>query len=677
LTRALRFVVVLGLAVAARDALAANWTASGTVSYRDRELSNTGFTGVEPLLPARFVDIEIVDAGSGAVIGSGATNASGAFSFTVTDSSTRNIYCRALTRSTKTSDLFLKVVNLGSTVYSIVTTTINGHNPNTNVNFGSMVAAINAGGEAFNLYDQGVLGDDYLAFLNGARPNSSHPLTIQWQINGGIGGSATTSTLIQMRDTGGYDDAVLLHEFGHYAVFNYAASSNPGGTHALADCNQDAALAWEEGHASYFGGAVRRHFNMHHPNLYVRTDGGLGPGHMVLWFDTETETEYQCSGDTSEVSVFTALWDITDGPSTDDFTPGVDDTPVDQLALADSQHWEVMTALPGSSFITAEDFWDKWFATPIANGNFTQMKSIFSDGVEINFYPDAFEPNETQAAAQAAPVGSLVHLTLFRDPDGDHAGGGTSDLDWFSFSATNGLPYTIETLNLLSGCDTLLQLYSAGGALITSNDNRAGGDPSSLISWTATSTGTFFIRVSRVGSNILYGSYDLRITPPADDDGDGVPNVSDNCPTVANPAQVNSDGDTKGDACDNCPTITNQNQLDGDADGRGDACDNCPTVTNGSQANGDGDTQGDACDNCPTVSNQNQIDGDADGRGDVCDNCPTIANASQANGDGDTQGDACDNCPTVTNQKARRRRRRQRRRLRQLPDHRESRPGER
>ena len=603
MSRAVRCLTVFWLAVAAAGAARANWTASGTVSYRDRELGITGFTGVEPLRPARFVDVEIVDAGSGAVIGSGATNASGTFSFTVTDSSTRSIYCRALTRSTKTADLFLEVTNLGTTVYSIATSTISGHTSSTNVNFASMVAAINAGGEAFNLYDQGVYGADYLAFLNGARPSSSQSLTIQWAINGGIGGSSTDQSTIGMRDTGGYDDSVILHEYGHYAVFNYSDVSSLGGTHSLADCKTEPALAFEEGYASYFSGAVRQQFGLHYPHLYVRTDGGLGPGHMVTWFDMETETQFQCSGHTSEVSVFTALWDITDGPGTDDFTPGVDDTPVDQLDLADSQQWEVMTALPGSGYLTMEDFWDKWFLAPIANGSFTQMRSIFSDGVEIHFYPDAFEPNESQAAAQAAPIGSPIHLTLFRDPDGDHAGGGTADLDWFSFSATSGLPYTIETLNLLSGCDTLLQLYTAGGSLVTSNDNRAAGDPSSLISWTATATGTFFLRVSRVGSNIQYGSYDLRIAPPPDDDGDGVPNASDNCPTIANPTQANGDGDPLGDVCDNCPTIANPAQLDQDGDRLGDACD----------ADRDGDQVDNSVDCAPDARGTSAIPGEAPG----------------------------------------------------------------
>src|SRR4029079_18672423 len=168
-----------------------------------------------------------------------------------------------------------------------------------------------------------------------------------------------------------------LHGFVTSPVNVYSATSTNGGTHSLADCNEDAALAWEEGHASYFGCAIRRWAGFNHPNLYLRPDGGAGAGHLVTWFDTETESQFSCSGDTSEVSVFTALWDITDTATTLDFTPTQDDTPVDTLALADTEVWQVMTALPGSTFITAEDFWDKWFATPISNGNFAAMKSIF------------------------------------------------------------------------------------------------------------------------------------------------------------------------------------------------------------------------------------------------------------------------------------------------------------
>jgi len=45
-----------------------------------------------------------------------------------------------------------------------------------------------------------------------------------------------------------------------------------------------------------------------------------------------------------------------------------------------------------------------------------------------------------------------------------------------------------------------------------------------------------------------------------DTDGDGIHNVCDNCPSVANTTQIDFDHDHVGDACDTCPTIPNPDQ---------------------------------------------------------------------------------------------------------------------
>ena len=166
-----------------------------------------------------------------------------------------------------------------------------------------------------------------------------------------------------------------------------------------------------------------------------------------------------------------------------------------------------------------------------------------------------------------------------------------------------------------------------------------------------------------------------------DFDGDGFPNLMDNCPETPNISQSDMDGDGKGDACDddidgdgydnsidNCPTVKNPDQKDlhkeskegdacGDLDGDGitDLRDNCVKVSNREQYDFDGDGIGDACDDdddndnipdivdkCPFYKSNNNQDSDGDGWGDVCDNCPSIPNPNQADYDQDGIGNICD-----------------------------------
>jgi len=56
--------------------------------------------------------------------------------------------------------------------------------------------------------------------------------------------------------------------------------------------------------------------------------------------------------------------------------------------------------------------------------------------------------------------------------------------------------------------------------------------------------------------------------PPPDQDGDGIADIVDNCPAVANPTQTDTDGDSEGDACDD----------DDDNDGIEDGIDTEPLV---------------------------------------------------------------------------------------------------
>jgi hypothetical protein len=65
----------------------------------------------------------------------------------------------------------------------------------------------------------------------------------------------------------------------------------------------------------------------------------------------------------------------------------------------------------------------------------------------------------------------------------------------------------------------------------------------------------------------------------ADRDNDGVPDIMDNCPDLANSDQANEDGDKLGDKCDPCPPFKNDNPNDPDHDGVTDQCDPNPMVS--------------------------------------------------------------------------------------------------
>jgi len=143
----------------------------------------------------------------------------------------------------------------------------------------------------------------------------------------------------------------------------------------------------------------------------------------------------------------------------------------------------------------------------------------------------------------------------------------------------------------------------------------------------------------------------------ADRDRDGVPDLGDGCPDIANADQDDLDGDGRGDVCD----------VDDDDDDVPDSLDNCPRTPNAAQADRDSDGQGDACegdldadgvpddlDVCPRHADPEQTDTDHDGRGDLCeddddgdgvfddaDTCPLVR-GDQADDDDDGRGNACD-----------------------------------
>ena len=202
-------------------------------------------------------------------------------------------------------------------------------------------------------------------------------------------------------------------------------------------------------------------------------------------------------------------------------------------------------------------------------------------------------------SARTVSVAALILLLVagalaiaWTSRDGEEAAAGTGD------SATDGGSSTLTT-------------------------GRSDGDRPGGISSRAGEDGS----AEGAGPPTVDGSAPSRSTTstPPDDDGDGIADPDDNCPTAANPDQVDLDDDGIGDECD----------PDRDGDAVADASDNCPIVPNPDQVDVDTDQIGDACDEL--------IDRDGDGIDDADDPCIVSPGAPDADGDGTP--DECDATP--------------------------------
>jgi len=152
-----------------------------------------------------------------------------------------------------------------------------------------------------------------------------------------------------------------------------------------------------------------------------------------------------------------------------------------------------------------------WTAT--ANGRFFVKVRQYSGSVygantdyRLNLTsaaPDAYEPDNTLATARPITANGAAQTHTF------HVAG---DQDWVFFAALSGYSYRIETLNLASCSDTVLELYNSSGTLLASNDDGGGGW-ASRIDWVAPSNANFYIKV-RHYSSAAYGActaYDVRV----------------------------------------------------------------------------------------------------------------------------------------------------------------------
>ncbi|MBI2943720.1 MAG: hypothetical protein HYY25_05930, partial [Candidatus Wallbacteria bacterium] len=325
-------------------------TISGTTRYEDRPVTNSGF-GTSQFLPCRFNQVEIV-LSDATVLGSGSTDESGNYSVTVPDRGTQTLFLRVYA-SQLTGNFRLVVANNNT---AQATHTARSQNQSVNTNLASTIdidIPVASAAGAFNIFDQGVKCQQLIRTLTGQVPPR---LTFFWEV-GSTNGTFFQPSLNAIfllgasSDTDEYDDDVIIHETGHYVQANFSRDDSPGGQHAQSDEHQDLRVAWSEGSAYWWSGAVQG-------KAEQRDITGSG----VSFFEMETPSNSAlATGPDTETSVESILWDLFDTSSTSDSSPGTDD---DSISLTDGTDriFDVMAQQFGSGRDTTfENFYQGWF----------------------------------------------------------------------------------------------------------------------------------------------------------------------------------------------------------------------------------------------------------------------------------------------------------------------------
>ncbi len=144
------------------------------------------------------------------------------------------------------------------------------------------------------------------SYYRGERPASSGRYALEL-----MGGEPGRSNIT---DADEHDEAIILHELGHFAFDMLSTDSSIGGSHP-GHVLTDPGVAWEEGRATWFACAVLGH------SLY-RDAVGIEPAGRLRQNDRlEGMGPDALRGLGSQRSVEEVLWDLSDGTLDDGTTP--------------------------------------------------------------------------------------------------------------------------------------------------------------------------------------------------------------------------------------------------------------------------------------------------------------------------------------------------------------------
>jgi len=524
IARAVRLALLVP-ALAAAAAAHEDFTVSGAFLYADKAWDWNGWTGDWQELPIRGADVLVLDAQDGQVLGRGLTSAEGDFAVACHGKGLHDLVVRV-----EASNRFrepgasprLVVLDDAGARWSAESPVFQAHDVAVDLDAGTTtvepVLAAGSEGNPFNVFDLAVSGWEHLSAATGAEPHG--PLRLQWP---SWTGSWAWSRTAHIADDDGYDDAVILHEFGHLVHNTWSDSDSPGGMHWFGDSDQDPRLSLAEGYATFFGGSVLS--SLARPALYVDCVGSAAQGGVQLRLDLETLAPYAASseGSADEVAVACALHDVLDDESAADDAPGTDDDPFDAALLIGGQShdeawWQVFTGPVRHAYRgTLNSVWDGWSAAHGADG-WDELREIF-DAHGMRFWNDACEPDGAPELATPLVVGpdfSPEHTLYFAASQ--PAKSGTGDEDWFAVELSAGQVVRFETRypggasDARTQADTHLVLLDPLGHKAAFDEDGGTGRNARIDAFVADTTGTWRFKVESLDRLHRYGRYEVRVS---------------------------------------------------------------------------------------------------------------------------------------------------------------------
>jgi hypothetical protein len=283
----------------------------GSVSFEVRSPTPRGASAALALRPARGIEIAALDR-EGREIARGATDASGAFAFEAPADAfefevralSRDGFDIAVTRDPGGQRPHRARLRIAETPQPFAIVVRDAELPLAGALH--VLDTMRRGLEAvrewtgvilppvYAYWDRGVTRE--WSYYRGERPEGSGRFCIE--LLGGDPG------LRESTDTDEHDEAIVLHELGHFVMDRLAGHSSLGGQHPRGVL-LDPGLAWEEGRATWFATAV-----LGAP--HYQDTIGIEP-HGTLRVDETLERPQPPRGIGSETSVAGVLWDLADG----------------------------------------------------------------------------------------------------------------------------------------------------------------------------------------------------------------------------------------------------------------------------------------------------------------------------------------------------------------------------